>query len=525
MGTIEQTDEPSRSPVPWLAAAALLFTATIAARWPGIVMHDSVEQYSQALSGQYDDWHPPIMARTWALLNHIHTGTGPFFLIQMLLWWGGLGLLAAALGRRLRHKAAGLVLLVGVAPLFLGWATVVLKDAQMACCLVAATGIAAHWRLANQNPPPLGVGDQPKAGGGVSPLEAERSSPTGDTPPSSLRDATSPSRGGSGGKRLAKAAILLLTLYATLVRGNAVFATVPFALALFDWGGVRRLPLRIGLLILAIGAVIVLNGPINHRLLNAERSGVERTLFFYDLAGIAHFAPLATLPGPAPGQWAEAERRQCYTPSLWDPYGDPALCGFIGDALETNDDKHGDVMRVWTDAVIHHPLAYAQHRIGHLNSNLRFWVGPGEWDAAPPIYSEDNQLGLDVSYSAAGEELVVASRTMAASPLGWPCLWFAAAIGLLWASARADRGGQVALGRALALSTVCMSASFAIVSIASDLRYHLWSMIAAALALILLVDARAFDRRRAIIAGSIVLALTVIASAGHLGLAPQVYRP
>ncbi|WP_404711228.1 hypothetical protein [Sphingomonas sp. MMS24-J13] len=481
MGTINQTeqqDEPSRSPIPWLAAAALLFAATVAARWPGIVMHDSVEQYGQALAGRYDDWHPPIMARTWALLNHIQPGTGPFFLIQILLWWGGLGLLAAAFGRQARHKAAGLVLLVGVAPLFLGWATVVLKDAQMACCLVAATGVAAHWRLVDRVPPAW-----------------------------------------------AKATILLLIAYATLVRANAVFATVPFALALFVWGGVRRTPLRISLLLLATGIVVALSGPVNYRLLGAERSKVERTLFFYDLAGIAHFAPLATLPGLAPGQWAEAERRECYTPSLWDPYGDRALCGFIGDALEAHDNEHDDVMRIWAGAILHHPIAYAQHRIAHLNSNLRFWVGPGQWDAAPPIYSENNRLGLGGPPVAAGQELVEASRTMAASPLGWPFAWFGLSLGLLWASARVEGGGQVALGRALALSTVCMSASFAVISIASDLRYHLWSMIAAALAWILLADARALDRRRAMIAGSVLLALTVIAAVGHIGLASQVYRP
>jgi hypothetical protein len=137
----------SRSPIPWLLAAALLCGATLAIRWPGVAMYDSVAQYAQALSGQYTDWHPPIMARLWALLIPLWPGTAPFFLAQMLLWWGGLGLLAAALGRRQRHGAAACVLLVGAAPLFLGWVTVVLKDAQMACCLAATTGLAAHWRL------------------------------------------------------------------------------------------------------------------------------------------------------------------------------------------------------------------------------------------------------------------------------------------------------------------------------------------------------------------------------------------
>jgi hypothetical protein len=476
--TAEMIEQRSRSPLPWVVAAAFLCVASVAARWPGVVMYDSVGQFSQALSGDYGDWHPPIMARLWALLNHVHAGTEPFFLIQMALWWGGLGLLAAALGRQARHGAAALVLLVGVAPLFLGWATVVLKDAQMACCLVAATGLAAHWLLAERTLPGW-----------------------------------------------AKAVILILIAYATLVRGNAAFATVPFALALFGWAGVRRLPGRIGLLVVAIGIAIGLSGPINHHLLAAEPNHSERSLPLYDLAGIAHFAPLDTIPGLAPGQWAEAERRGCYTPYFWNPYGEPAQCGFIGDRMAFEADTGASIMRLWASAVARHPIAFARHRIGHLNANLRFWVGPGEGDARPPLYSEPNMFRLGAPPTAASRELIDAATTMAASPLGWPALWLAVAIGLLWAGARTAAGGQARLGRALAVSAAVMSASFAVVSIASDLRYHLWSMIAAALALILMIDARALERRRAVIAGSVVFALTVIASLGHIGLAPKIVPP
>jgi hypothetical protein len=70
-----------------------------------------------------------------------------------------------------------------------------------------------------------------------------------------------------------------------------------------------------------------------------------------------------------------------------------------------------------------------------------------------------------------------------------------------------------------------MSGSFAVVSIASDLRYHLWSMVAAALALILLIDARALDRRRALISGGLVLAVVAIGIVARLGAAAPVYIP
>ena len=86
-------------------AATVLCAASLALRWPGVAMYDSVSQFGQTLDGSYTDWHPPIMARTWALLNRLHAGTQPFFVLQFILWWGGLGLIAAGLARRGRSGA------------------------------------------------------------------------------------------------------------------------------------------------------------------------------------------------------------------------------------------------------------------------------------------------------------------------------------------------------------------------------------------------------------------------------------
>jgi hypothetical protein len=113
---------------------------------------------------------------------------------------------------------------------------------------------------------------------------------------------------------------------------------------------------------------------------------------------------------------------------------------------------------------------------------------------------------------------------MALSPLGWPFAWLVVAGGLVWAGGRSS-DPQARLGRALALSALCMSASYGLVSIASDLRYHLWSMVAGALALILLVDARALDRRRGFLAAGLLLVMIAIGTAARMGLAAAVPVP
>ena len=469
--------ERSRSSTPWIISAFLLFGATLGMRFPGVVMYDSVTQYDQAISGVYADWHPPIMARTWALLNHLKEGSEPFFVIQMLLWWGGIGALSTALGRRQKHGAAAFVLLVGIAPLWLGWATVVLKDAQMACCLVGAAGLVAHWRSDGRPMP-----------------------------------------------RWATVFAILLIAYATLVRGNAAFATIPFALALFDWPRLPRTWNKAAAVAGLIGAVFILNPILNRYLFRAEHTGVENSLPLYDMAGIAHKARLATLPGLDAQGWAMAEKKGCYTPFFWNPYGEDSQCGYVGDAVifDHLDDRR--MMTEWTSLVVAHPLAYASHRIAHFNSNLRFWVGPNEPDADPPADSEPNNDWLGGRANPGGQGLVAAAHLMAISPLGWPVCWLVVAAGLVSASA-GQTDPQARLGRALALSALCMSVSFAFVSIASDLRYHLWSMVAAALALILLLDTRALDRRRGFIAGGVLVAVIALGTVARLGVASPVHVP
>ena len=75
------------------------------------------------------------------------------------------------------------------------------------------------------------------------------------------------------------------------------------------------------------------------------------------------------------------------------------------------------------------------------------------------------------------------------------------------------------LALALAGSTLMLEASFGIISIASDLRYHLWPMLAAGLAFVLMVDR--VDRRAAWIA-SAVLALLVASGASVRLMSTQV---
>jgi hypothetical protein len=74
--------------------------AQLAAFWPGIMTWDAIRQYGQAVSGHYDDWHPPAMNWLWHLLRRVAAGPAPMLVVQAILYWAGTGLLVEGCGGR-----------------------------------------------------------------------------------------------------------------------------------------------------------------------------------------------------------------------------------------------------------------------------------------------------------------------------------------------------------------------------------------------------------------------------------------
>lgn len=437
-------------------------------------MYDTVAQYRQVLSNKVDDWHPPVMVRLWQFLHPLAPEGAPMFAIQIAFYALGFGLITAALVQKGRWRAGIAAAILSLSPLLLGWQMVVLKDGQMLGALAAAFGIAAHYRLRNRNIP------------------------------------------------LPAAAIIALLIgYATLVRANAIFVTAPLVVFLLPWP--TNIAARTLAAIAAILAVLMANPLIDHRLLGATPSTVLKSQPIFDLAAIAVAAPGSS------SAFTDAERRQieqlhCAKAFFWDPLGDPTACApatkrLIGEPASL---LYFSLAR----AAVAHPVAYARHRLEHWNSTERWLVEPGLPDAAPPIEAEPNDLGLATPSSVLAAWWQDVAAVEAASPLGWPIVWTAIGLCLLPAAwrRRAEPAGALAL--ALIVSGLALEGSFLVVSIASDLRYHLWPMIAAPLALILLGDKLEAPRREWIASGvlvSLIIISGVIARAS-LPPAPDSYQ-
>lgn len=437
-------------------------------------MYDTISQYGQVLTNEVDDWHPPIMVRLWQLLHPLCAGSGPMFVIQAGLYALGLGLIVGALGRAGRPSSAFAAFILGASPLLLGWQMVVLKDAQMLAGFLAAFGLAAHYRLQkHQIPVPAGL------------------------------------------------AIAVLIAYATLVRTNAVFVAAPLAAFLLPIP--KGVPARTLLAIIVILVVLEVTPVINHRVLGAESGDIAKSEPIFDLAAIAVAAPAASSPFTI-AERARIERLHCVKAFFWDPLGDPGACAPAAQRLM--EEPASALYLALAHAVAAHPLAYVEHRLEHWNSTERWLVQAGLPDQAPPIQAEPNELGLGAPSGELSSRWQNVAATEAASPLGWPIIWTAVSLILLPAAwrRRAEPAGGLAL--ALLASGLTLEASFFVISIASDLRYHLWPMVAGPLALILLSDNLKLSRTERVIGAALIILLIAggLISRASLPRAPGTYQ-
>ncbi len=134
---------PHRIDPAGLTAAALGIATTLWLFHPGWMSVDSAVQYQQALTGRYDDIHPPLLAWLWRQTDRSWPGPGGLYLALTATAWLALALIAT----RLLPGWRG-----GLATLAIGWMPPVLlvaahlwKDVALSAALLGASAaILAH---------------------------------------------------------------------------------------------------------------------------------------------------------------------------------------------------------------------------------------------------------------------------------------------------------------------------------------------------------------------------------------------
>ena len=439
-----------------------LFAVNALLHFPGTVNNDSINQYREAVSGRYSDWHPPVMAWLWSWLRYLGEGPGPLLLFHLALYWAGFGLLADAV-RRAGHPAWALVVaLAGAFPPFLYVNAQVVKDVGMAATWLAAAGVM-FWYRSQQRRVPV----------------------------------------------LAGVAVAALLAYGTLVRGNAVFGLGPlllYALAPASWW-------RSGRLMAAAVVVALLAIPasklVNSGLLQAKSQHPEHSLFMFDLMGIAVHEGDPRLVEPR-AKLSEADLHACYSPYWWDSLSPWGRCASRVDRPNKDFAANGDGLgQQWALTILEHPVAYATHRLKHFNSSLLFLVPPKHLRFAPENRTDDPAWKPFEPVTERDLKMDLVRKNF----LVWPVTWLAWGLVLLVFLAQRAAGSGIGFARVLVVSALAYSGAYLVVGVATDMRYHYWSLLAIMLATLLVLPqlAQGWRDRSRILIGGLALVVLVVA--------------
>jgi hypothetical protein len=447
------------------------FALVAYAYWPGVMIDDARWQYQQAVDNAYEDWHPPLMAWVWRRLAFIVPGPAPMLLLQLLLYWAGIALIAWWAHRRGQRGLAIAIACAGWLPSPLALTGVVVKDVLMAGFLLLCTGLL----LCRMN----------------------------------IR--------GSGFRAAMTAASILCLFIAAALRLNAVFACLALLLAALPAFLTRTWP-RLTASAFAGAAALLIAGPAVASLVQAEDTKVDLSLKIFDLGGITEHSGVSVFPDFGVRDPVAVNRR-CYDPNQWDGYSTwakrPCPLGFAR-FDELVDEGDVSVTRLWLREIASHPLAYAEHRLDHFNRSTFFLVPSGPaftaWSQSVP-----NPWGFQVTPNAVLSAISGYANLAGTTPLGWPIFWISLALAAV-IIAFASKCPPVV--RAIAASAFLYGLSYLVVGVAVGMRYYFWTITGSAIAvLVLAVELRA--RRERVGRKALITALVVVAAPTLMAVAAR----
>lgn len=397
--------------------------------YPGFMSFDSVVQLREARAGHYTDWHPPVMAWLWHVIEHM-PGPAP---LGMLLLQSGLLLVGTyALVRHVAGPMASACAAVAIL-LFPPIATtmaVIWKDSLMVGAVVAGTALV---------------------------LSASRR------------------------RRVAGLALFAL---AAAVRYNGLTVTMVPVIALFRWSdtsaGWRRYAIASGVWLATVAVALVANKALTDEVTHPWHSSIA----MFDIVGTLRFAPALsdaelaeTLQGTPLVATHDLQQaaREAYDPEA-------GVFRIVETFMKqpTTADERAAIARAWERLVVAHPVAYLRHRwrvfrrVLVLQPTVHPWIWVG-------IDLVGDDL-LELSPPRFQRSLMNAALRFATSWFMRVYIYGAlvlAAFGLaLW---RRDR-----LVLAITTSAIISELALLVLAPTEDFRYSLWLVVAALLAAFLL---------------------------------------
>jgi hypothetical protein len=433
---------PYGATLPAAALTAAGFGLTILLLYPGYLTNDATYVHGYIREWHLGDWQSPLMTMVWWLIDPIAPGPGSMFLLVVVSYWLGFGLIALTVARRSAALALAVPLLALTPPAFI-LLSMIWRDILF----------SAVWLLA----------------AAIVYAAADRTGPL---------------------RRTAQVLALCLVAFGVLLRPNSIAAApllIAYAIwpARFEWK--KAALIFIPALIAGYGLVHL----VYYEILQVKRENPLHSLLVFDLGGITHFAKENQFPVTWSADETALLTSRCYEPQHWDSYWTLDPCKFVMGRLERPDDVIFGSQRLvdaWTRAVTAHPLAYVSHRLTVL---WTFLALPNLTLELYKLILPDETPLAHNPYFLALLPLHDALKSTVLYRAGVWLLLGVAIVGWAW-PARGTASGAFAIS--IAAAGICYVMTFGLLAVATDFRYAHWAVVADLAALVPALLARREQR-------------------------------
>lgn len=406
-----------------VALAAFGLLITLRAFFPGLITSDALDQYQQATSFNFNDWHPPIMGFIWAITNDWIPGAFGMLLLECLLYWGGLLLMSLSIPTSYK-KISLAVIIVGFMPFTVGTLSHIWKDVLHAVIWICAVGLIC-----------LGISKDD----------------------------------GRHKKILLLAGGMLFV--GSMVRFNAIFGLLPLAWLLLNKSKLQPWK-KWGVIFFIFPACsIFFTTTFNYGFLNAGKSRVYQSLIVFDLGGISHFSGKDYFGEHWDGDEGQ-KMLSCYDATAWDGYA-WGPCSFVLKKVQDSGSwSDGSLVKKWIFAIYHEPRAYLTHRYGNF---MRLMWHP---NLVLGDRTVENSLGLEYKKTGMFSVLETTTNLLKNKFIFHPGFWliFSFVFSIYGLLSRKSFARDVFL--ALNTSSFLYLLAYLFVGVASDFRYAYWSILA-----------------------------------------------
>jgi hypothetical protein len=398
---------------------------TLLVFYPGVMTYDAKFVYEDIAKNVLGDWQSPAMTLLWQLIDPVAPGPASMFLLIATTYWLAFGLLALTVARRAVTFALLLPLLALMPPAFV-FVGIIWRDVLF----------SATWLLA----------------GSIAFAAAIR----------------------HGGLRFSLQTVALaLCGFGVLLRPNALIAA-PLLGVYIIWPNQFNWKRTMFVFVPAIVGFFALVQLVYYGVLGATRQHPLQSIMVFDLGGISHFAK----QNQYPVSWTKAETtlllNDCYKPTDWDIYWRLEPCQFVMHKLERDENLFGTpaITDAWAHAIVHHPIAYLQHRTAFMwnflaGSNLTMWLTDIDHAAQIPFSDRPSFVAVKTVHDA-----------LKPTPLFRAGVWLLICIAVCafaWRK-RDTSDGAYAIG--VGGSAAVYVLTFFTVGVASDFRYAYWAVLA-----------------------------------------------